>query len=148
METTAKKALEPDDNQLAKLRSLDPEAPVAALNLFQFRERAEYAPDDEEYGTDAADVSGQEAFERYTAAAGPILASLGGRVAFSTMVEQVMIGPVDPSWHVAAIMFFPSRRAFVEMTMNPAFQKASRHRKAGLANHCMLHLNGAPWATT
>ncbi len=28
--------------------------------------------------------------------------------------------------------------------MNPEFQAASRHRKAGLANHYMLHLSGAP----
>ena len=146
METTTKKALEPDDNQRATLGSLDPEAPVAALNLFQFNERAQYAPGDEEYGTEAANVSGREAFERYSAVAGPTLASLGGRVVFSTMVEQVMIGPIDPPWHVAAIMFFPSRRAFVEMLTDPAFQAASRHRKAALANHCMLHLNGTPWA--
>lgn len=26
-------------------------------------------------------------------------------------------------------------------------QAASRHRKAGLANHYQVHLNGAPWAT-
>ena len=29
--------------------------------------------------------------------------------------------------------------------MNPEFRAASRHRKAGLANHYQVHLNGAPW---
>ena len=91
---------DPDESQLQTLGGLDPDAPVAALNLFQFNERAQYAPGDEEYGT------------------------------------------------VAAIMFFPSRRAFVEMLTDPAFQAVSRHRKAALANHCMLHLNGTLWATT
>ena len=137
----------PDDSQLATLASLDPDAPVAALNLFQFNERAQYSPDDEEYGTDAADVSGPEAFARYVATAGQVLADLGGRVAFSTTVEQVMIGPSDPPWHAAAIMFFPTRKAFIQMTMNPDFQAASRHRKAGLANHYQAHLDGTPWVT-
>lgn len=136
---------EPDDRQLATLASLDPNTPVAALNLFQFNERAQYSPGDEEYGTEAGDVSGREAFSRYMAPAGQVLADLGGRVVFSTMVEQVMIGPSDPPWHVAAIMYFPTRRAFVEMTMKPEFKAASRHRKAGLANHYMLHLDGTPW---
>ena len=138
---------EPDDSQRTTLATLDPETPVAALNLFQFNERAQYSPDDEEYGTPAANVSGQEAFARYAAAAGQILADLGGRVVFSTPVEQVMIGPSDPPWHAAAIMFFPSRRAFIQMTMNPDFQAASRHRKAGLANHYQAHLDGTPWVT-
>lgn len=75
---------DPDDSQLATLGSLDPHAPVAALNLFQY---------------------------------------------------------------AAAIMYFPSRRAFIEMTMDPDFQAASRHRKAGLANHYPAHLDGAPWVT-
>ena len=138
---------DPDEGQLITLGSLDPDAPVAALNLFQFNERAQYGPGDEEYGTEAADVSGQEAFSRYVAAGGQVLANLGGRVVFSTVVEQVMIGPSDPPWHAAAIMYFPSRRAFIEMTMNPDFQAASRHRKAGLANHYQLHLDGAAWVT-
>ena len=140
-----KTRFDPDESQLATLRGLDPEAPVAALNLFQFNDRARYAPGDEEYGTEAADVSGQEAFERYAAAAGQVLASLGGHVAVTTTVDQVMLGPSDPQWHVAAVMVFPTRRAFIEMTMNPEFQAASRHRKAGLANHYQAHLNGAPW---
>ncbi|MCE2557293.1 MAG: DUF1330 domain-containing protein [Acidobacteria bacterium] len=135
----------PDDSQLATLASLDPDAPVAALNLFQFNERAQYSPADEEYGTEAANVSGQEAFSRYAAAAGQVLADLGGRVVFSTTVEQVMIGPSDPPWHAAAIMFFPTRKAFIQMTMNPDFRAASRHRKAGLANHYQAHLDGTPW---
>ena len=139
--------LDPDDGQLAELGALDPEAPVAALNLFQFNERSRYRTGDEEYGADAADISGQEAFARYVAVAGRVIADLGGRVAFTTMVEQVMIGPPDPKWHVAAIMYFPTRRAFVEMTINPEFRAASRHRKAGLANHYMLHLGGAPRVT-
>lgn len=142
-----KKNLDPADSQLATLASLDPDAPVAALNLFQFNEHARYGPGDEEYGTEAADVSGQEAFSRYVVAAGQVLAGLGGRVAFSTKVEQVMIGPSDPPWHAAAIMYFPTRRAFIEMTMNPDFQAASRHRKAGLASHYQVHLDGTPWVT-
>ena len=142
-----KTQFDPDDSQVTTLRGLDPEAPVAALNLFQFNDRARYAPGDEEYGTEAADVSGQEAFQRYVAAAGQVLADLGGHVAFTTMVDQVMIGPSEPQWHVAAVMVFPTRRAFIEMTMKPEFQAASRHRKAGLANHYQVHLNGAPWVT-
>lgn len=135
----------PSPSQLEKLMSLPKDAPVAALNLFQFNTRAQYQPEDPEYGTAEAEVSGEEAYARYSASAGPSIVALGGRVVFSTPVDQVMIGPDDPAWDLAAIMYFPTRSAFMAMLSNPEFQQASRHRKAALANHCMLHLAGDPF---
>jgi len=137
--------LTPNKAQLAKLMSLPPETPLGVLNLFRFREDAAYQPGDPEHGTPEADVSGAEAFNRYSASAGQKLESLGGRVVFSTPVEQMMIGPDTAAWDLAAIMFFPSRQAFMAMLSDPAFQDTSRHRKAALAEHCMIHLNGAPF---
>lgn len=135
--------LVPTEEQVAKLQSLPANAPLAALNLFHFRDQAQYSPDDPEYGTLSANISGQEAFARYGEVAGKCIQDLGGRVVFSTPVDQVMIGPSDPSWDIAAVMYFPTRNAFMQMLANPEFQSASRHRKAALANHTMLHLAGA-----
>lgn len=136
----------PNEEQISTLQSLPADRPVAALNLFHFNERAQYEPEDPEYGTPQADVSGQEAFARYSEVAGQHIGNLGGRVVFSTPVDQVMIGPSEPAWHVTAIMYFPTRAAFMKMLADPEFQHASRHRKAALANHTMLHLDGAPFS--
>ena len=135
----------PNSSQLETLMSLPPDSPVAALNLFQFNAQAQYEPGDPEYGTPEAEVSGREAYDRYGAIAGPFIIELGGRVVFSTPVDQVLIGPEDPAWDIAAIMYFPTRSAFMEMLSNPEFQDSSRHRKAALANHCMIHLAGDPF---
>ncbi len=135
----------PDESQLAQLQSLPPDAPVAALNMFQFNDQAQYAPGDPEYGTPDADVTGQEAFARYSESAGAYLTSIGGRVVFSTPVDQVMIGPNDPKWDLIAIMYFPTRKAFMGMLTDPEFQATSRHRKAALATHHMIHLAGDPF---
>ena len=56
-----------------------------------------------------------------------------------------MLGPTDPQWDLAAIMYFPTRTAFMEMLSDPKFQEASRHRKAAFASHCMLHVD---WSVT
>ena len=69
-------------------------------------------------------------------------------MAFSVAVDQVMIGPEGLNCDTAAIMVFPTRRAFMQMMTAPEFQASSRHRKAALANHVMLHLDGAPFVTT
>eukprot|EP00439_Symbiodinium_sp_Y106_P088683 s1_g1219.t1 len=122
------------------------DAPVAALNLFQFNERAQYAEGDPEFGTPAAEISGEEAYRRYGEVAGKAIEELGGRVVFSTPVAQTMIGPDDSQWDLAAIMFFPTRQAFMTMLSDPSFQEASRHRKAALANHNMIHLAGDPFS--
>ncbi len=135
----------PNESQLAQLMSLPMDAPVAALNLFKFNEQAQYQPEDPEYGTAEADVSGQEAYARYGATAGKAIIDVGGRVVFSTPVDQVMIGTDDIAWDIAAIMYFPTREAFTQMLANPDFQSASRHRKAAMANHQMLHLQGDPF---
>ena len=135
----------PTEEQIMKLQSLPADEPIGALNLFRFNEQAQYQADDPEHGTPEANVSGREAYERYGEMAGKTLAGLGGRVVFSNTIDQMMIGPSDSSWDMAAIMYFPIRKAFAQMLSDPEFQSASRHRKAALANHTMLHLAGAPF---
>jgi len=135
----------PTESQIATLQSLPSQEPVAALNLFQFRDQATYAPEDPEYGTPEADITGREAYARYAEVAGKSISAIGGRVVFSTAVDQVMIGPSEPNWDVSAIMYFPTRADFMGMLVNPEFQAASRHRKAALSNHYMLHLAGQPF---
>ncbi|MEM7078748.1 MAG: DUF1330 domain-containing protein [Pseudomonadota bacterium] len=133
--------LDPSVDQASAMMDKDSEQPLAVLNLFKFNDKAAYDAEDPEYGSADAEISGQEAFARYSAVAGAYLQSLGGGVRFSVPVEQVMIGP-EGDWDVAAIMLFPTRAAFMRMLSDPEFQTASRHRKAALANHYMLHLDG------
>lgn len=136
----------PTPAQIEQLQSLPMDAPIAALNLFKLNDRADYQPEDPEFGTPDADVSGQEAFNRYLAEAGPKLQSLGGRTVFASSVEQVMIGPDALEFDLAAVMYFPTRSTFVAMLSDPDFQSSSRHRNAGLARHNMVHLAGDPFS--
>lgn len=134
--------LDPDETQLGMLMSLPTETPLAVLNLFEFNVVANYQSGDPEFGTSTAEISGQEAFHLYSEVAGKFLEDLGGRVAMSIPADQVLIGPPSANWHLAAIMYFPSRGAFLQMLSDAEFQHASRHRKAALKNHLMVHLNG------
>ncbi|MGA0151801.1 MAG: DUF1330 domain-containing protein [Luminiphilus sp.] len=136
---------EPTEHQIQTLMSLPAYAPLGVLNLFQFRGTARYAPEDPEFGTLEAEVSGATAFERYGEVAGTFIARCGGRVVFSTAVAQVMIGDEQIEWDIAALMFFPRRADFSNMLADPEFAAVSRHRKAALANHYMLHLAGDPF---
>ncbi len=134
--------LEPSENQLAKLISLSIETPLAVLNLFEFNTMANYQSGDPEYATSASEISGQEAFNLYGDVARKTIEDLGGRVVMQAPTEQILIGNEAANWHAAAIMYFPSRGAFLQMMSDANFQRASRHRKAALKNHYMIHLNG------
>ena len=135
----------PTEEQIATLQSLPMDTPIAALNLFKLNERAQYRPEDPEFGTPDADVSGREAFDRYLAKAGAMLQNLGGRTVFASSIEQVMMGPDALDFDLAAVMYFPTRSAFVAMMSDPDFQSSARHRYAGLAKHNMMHLAGDPF---
>jgi len=133
---------EPTENQVKTLMSLPSDASLGVLNLFRFRAQALYAPEDPEFGTPEAEVSGAQAFERYGEVAGKFITRCGGLVVFTTPVTQVMIGDEQIEWDIAALMFFPRRADFSAMLADPDFAAVSRHRKAALANHYMLHLAG------
>ena len=53
-----------------------------------------------------------------------------------------MVGPENTQWDMSVTLLFPTRQAFVAMITHPEFQRASRHRKAALANHYNIHING------
>ena len=88
-------------------------------------------------------MTGEQALAKYLEVAGNIVSGLGGRIVSSIPVEQVLVGPADEHWDRAVIVYFPSRKALVQLGMNADFQKISRHRKACCSNYRLLHLAGA-----
>lgn len=70
------------------------------------------------------------------------LTSIGSRIVLSVSVDQVMIGTPDNGWDVAAIMYFLTRRSFVDVLLDREFQATWRHRKTALAADHQVHLDG------
>ena len=128
--------------QFEKLMSLPTDEPVIVLNLFEFNAQANYQPEDPEYGTEKADVSGREALQTYFDAGKKISANLGVKRIFGSAVDQIMVGPENINWDMSVSLLFPTRQAFIDMMSHPDFKKASRHRKAALANQYNIHING------
>ena len=62
-----------------------------------------------------------EAGARYGEIAGKFIVELGGRVVRSTTLDQLMIGPADPPWVIAALRYCPVRVEFMQMLADPDF---------------------------
>ncbi len=122
-------SLYPTAQQLEALRASPSSGPVVMLNLLRFKERAT-SPDE--------GVSGQEAYERYGRAMTALVASRGGRVIWTGRVDAQVIGEGAEGFHVAALVEYPSPRAFVEIATSAEVAEIGVHRAAGLEGQWLV----------
>jgi len=122
-------ALYPTKEQIEALLTGPPDRSVVMLNLLRFKERAT-APDD--------GIPGEHAYQRYADAMTTLVGSRGGRVIWSGRVDGQVIGDGAEGFHMAALVEYPSRKAFVEIATNLEVAKISAHRSAGLEGQWLL----------
>jgi hypothetical protein len=87
----------PDAETLNRIRHHPGEGPIFLLNLLKYRQPA-----------------GREAFARYGAITGPLIAGAGGVMKFGGHAGAVLTGS-DIAWDDALIVRFPSGAKFLEM---------------------------------
>jgi uncharacterized protein (DUF1330 family) len=90
------------------------DAPVAMLNLLAFE------PD-----------GGRERYEEYGEAVAPLLDRVGGRIVFLGAAGTALLGTA--SWDLVALVEYPSRQAFLDMTGSPEYQRIAHLRTEALA---------------
>ncbi len=120
-------SIEPTPEQFQRLATSEDPGPVVMLNLLRFKDRAD--------GIDAEDgITGAEAYARYGAAVLAHLERVGGRVLMALNAEESVIGPEPGEWDMVLLAEYPSRKAFLEMIGDPAYQAVHGHRAAGVAD--------------
>lgn len=105
------------------------DGPFYMVNLIKFRERAEYADGRE------TELTGREADALYAPL--DFLQSIGARPVFVADVEAQLIGS-DVTWEQVAVVLYPSRAKFFEMTEEPDFQARTVHKDAGVEKSVVL----------
>lgn len=119
--------IEPTPAQFERLAASDDEQPVVMLNLLRFKDRADGVHADE-------GITGAEAYARYGAEVTRHLDRVGGRILFTMVPQESVIGPEEGEWDLVAAVEYPSRRAFLQMASDPAYLETHAHREAGLAD--------------
>lgn len=114
------------DEQWDNLAQLGDIGTVYMINMFKFRERAEY-PDGRK-----SDLSGIEAYGLYGAETAKLLAAMGAKVVHSSAFVDMIVGEVENLWDACAIVEYPSLPQFIEMVDSDAWQAHAIHREAGL----------------
>ena len=114
-------AIRPTKEQILELLNAPDEGPVMMLNLLKF-----------------APKSGAGEYNKYGDKVVRMVEATGGKVLWMGKVDQTLIGPVDETWDAIALVQYPSRKAFIEMTSTKDYDAAHEHRASGLERTLVL----------
>lgn len=117
-----------EDLHSEMVMALPPNEPVTMLNLIKFREASL-----------DGNGSGWDAYQRYVEAAVDGLKSRGAKIVWAGQVRGVPLGPANfGNWDFAALVWYPTPGAFLEMMQSPDYEQANRHRVNGCERHLIL----------
>src|SRR5439155_8677790 len=104
--------IRPNKEQFIALTNAPDEGPVVMLNLLKFKPR-----------------EGVSEYNKYGGAAVQMVEARGGKVLWMGKVDQTLIGDLDAdAWDAVALVQYPSRKTFVEMTTSKEYDAAHEHR--------------------
>ncbi len=115
-------AIRPNRDQFLELMQAPDDGPVVMLNLLKFKPR-----------------EGASEYGKYGDAVVQMVEARGGKVVWMGKVDQTLIGDLDANdWDSIALVQYPSRKAFIEMTTSKEYDAAHEHRESGLERTVLL----------
>lgn len=133
--------IDPTRAQFDAFKGLDRDEPCEMLNLVRLRDHAAY-PDG--HPLCDAGLSGAEAYARYGAQSGPVLARVGGAILWRGDWRCGLIGPDDERWDHVFVARYPSAHAFMAMVKDADYAQAVVHRQAAVADSRLIRCAPAP----
>ena len=122
-------AITPNREQFIALASAPDDGPVVMINLLKFKTGA--------VGGTGGD--GAASYNQYADKVRPMVEAQGGKLLWMGRVDQVLIGDADvDAWDSAALVQYPSRKAFIEMVTSKDYNEAHQHRESGLERTVLL----------
>jgi len=115
-------AIRPNKDQFIELMNAPDDGPVVMLNLLKFKPRG-----------------GQGEYNKYGDSVSKMVEERGGTMLWVGKVDQTLIGDIDANdWDAIALVQYPSRAAFIEMTTSKEYDGAHEHREGGLERTVLL----------
>ena len=132
-------AVEPLPDQIKAVLANHPNGePVYMLNLLKFNSRPTYY--------DGEDISGAEAYGRYSEAFAKMVASKnieGAHSVWGGKMGSWLIGQGEGEWDAVAIFRYPDAKTMFETVSSEDYRKIHKHRKAGLEGQLLIACDGS-----
>ena len=116
----------PSEEQINGFINESEVGPISMVNLLRYKDKALYQDSRD------TNLTGEEAYGLYAKEVINFVEKYGGEFIFAGKVNRLMLGEVEDLWDAVAIAKYPNRKAMLEMTMDPDYQKIHVHRDAGL----------------
>jgi uncharacterized protein (DUF1330 family) len=110
-------------------RQVGDSEPIVLINLLRYRPRAD-VPGEQ--------LTGREAYERYTRAVAPLLMAVGARPIWRARGRFVLIGPAGERWDEVILVAYPSRGACERLLNLPGFRACADLRTAALEDSRLI----------
>ncbi len=105
---------------------------IVMVNVLRFKEFADYGD-----GV-VKNLSGREAYARYSKSAMPLLWEVGGQVLWRGDVRSTFIAPKEEQWDEVLLVHYPNRQAFINMISSSAYKETMLHRTAAIADSRLI----------
>ena len=112
------------------------DGPVWMVNFMKYRPVAEYVDGR------ATDLTGEQADDQY--APFEAFEEVGAELVFLAAVDTQLLG-ADPAWDRVAVVKYPNRRAFVDMTHLRSFEEKHPHKDAGMERTIVVGARPTGW---
>ena len=124
--------IDPTREQFDIFKALPRDTPIMMLNLVRLRA--------EEVYPDGKKTTGEQAYQSYGLASGPIFKRVGGEIIWRGKPESVVIGPRNEHWDIAFIAQYPNAKAFMAMVTDEDYKLAVVHRQAAVEDSRLLRM--------
>ena len=119
--------IRPNKEQFLELMAAPDEGPVVMLNLLKFKEKS-----------DDGGSSGASEYGKYSDAVITMVESRGGKLLWLGKADQILIGDPAQDWDAVALVQYPSRKAFIDMSTSKEYESAHEHRESGLERTVLI----------
>jgi uncharacterized protein (DUF1330 family) len=122
-------AIYPTPEQIKQLMDGPVDEPVVMINLLRYKQNAD--------GPNTG-ATGENAYLRYATRMREFVESKGGRFIWAGRIDSQVIGEGGEGFHSAALVEYPSRRAFLAVMGDPHVKEIGEHRSSGLEMQWLL----------
>jgi uncharacterized protein (DUF1330 family) len=121
--------INPDAEAVAEFAERAGDGPVVLLYLFKYQPHG-----------------GAESYAAYAAMIAPLIAQHGGRILYTGRCEQLLAG--EEEWDMAALVEYPTFRAWMEMVESEPYQAVAGHREVAFARTLLYATTPSPVPTS
>jgi uncharacterized protein (DUF1330 family) len=112
--------LAPKENFVDFIKNYPSQTPLWMVNLLKFKDQMEDGR------------TGEEGYNTYIKHVNPLLAKVGGKTIWSGKVMKTVIGDYTTQPDRILVVYYPSKEAFIEMSISEEYAAIGHHRHLSL----------------